>query len=334
MVLFSTDIKRLEKDRDISGLAKCLESKKPSVRYRAFVALSGLENIPSENMKRLHEMSHDKDPWVKTIATLKFAGTGDKSISNSLIDIMKDGSPEERVNLLQVISGKGASDDTAIMQVIMSGLMDKKETVRIQAIKAAGMSKSAHLVPNLGEFLHAKHHKERLLAAQALSDIGGDESIDYLIGLLADSHPEVNRAARGYLENVENEYVKKALYEASFMKLVKDMNGKEPVREKTARTIGAEMIREGLPLLHRGCRDKYKGVRIQALKSIALFKNPASADVVEKLLSDRFFDVRLEALNTLEKIGGPRAMKAAEKALSDRNRDVRERAEGILGIRK
>ena len=334
MGLFTPDITRLEKENNIGELVKCLESKRPGVRYRAFVALSGKENLPDENMNKLRGMSHDPDPWVKTIVTLKFAGMGDKSVSGSLLEIIKDGSPEVRLDLLQVISGRGASEDDTILQVIMAGLIDKKETVRIQAIKAAGMSKSTHLVPYLGDMLHAKHHKERLLAAQALFDIGGDESIDYLIGLLADNHPEVHTAARAYLENFDNVYVKKALHEASFMLLVKNMNGTEPVREKTAHTIGAERIREGLPLLHRACRDKYKGVRIEALKSIALFKSHTSVDVVERLLSDKYFDVRIEALNTLEKLGGARAMKAAECALTDRNREVRARAEQILGIKK
>jgi HEAT repeat protein len=334
MGLFTPDINRLEKENNIEALERCLDSRKASVRYRAFAALSGKENLPLEKINKLHGMSNDRDPWVKTIVTLKYAGMGDKSVSSNLLEIIKKGAPEVRIDLLHVISGRGASEDETILQVIMTGLIDKKETVRLQAIRAAGMSKSRHLVPYLGDMLHAKHHKERLLAAQALFDIGGEESIDYLIGLLADNHPEVHTAARLYLGNVENEYVKKALNEASFMLLVKNMNAKEPLREKTAHTIGTERIREGLPLLHRACRDKFKGVRIEALKSIAQFKSRTSVDVVERVLNDKFFDVRIEALNTLEKIGGSRAMKAAETALTDRNKGVRERAEQILRIKK
>ncbi len=334
MTIFGPDIKRLEKENNIDELSKCLDSKKSSVRYGAFVALSGKQNLPVEKLNKLRGMSHDHDPWVKTIATLKFAGMGDKSVSDGILEIIRNGSTQERIDLLRVIAGKGASENDTVIQVIMIGLMDKKEMVRFQAIKSAGLIKSSHLVPNLGELLHAKHHKERLLAAEALFDIGGAESIDYMVGLLADIHPEVYAAARMYLEKVEDDYVKKALHEASFMQLVKNMNGKEPVREKTAHTIGVDRIREGLPLLHRACRDKYKGVRIQALKSIALFKNPSSVDVVEKLLSDRFYDVRIETLNTLEKIGGVKAKKCIETALTDSSVYVRQRAEEILGIKK
>ena len=334
MGLFTPDIKRFEKENNIDELTKCLDNKKPSVRYKAFVALSGKSNLPPEDLKKLKGMVQDPDPWVKTIASLKFAGMGDKVVSDSLLEIVNEGNSDEKINLLQVISGRGASEDDTILQVIVAGLIDKKETVRIQAIKAAGFSKSEHLIPYLGNMLHAKHHKERLVAAESLFTIGGDESIDYLIGLLADNHPEVHSAARHYLENVENEYVKKALHDASFMQLVKSINGKEPLREKTAHMIGEEKIREGLPLLHRACKDKYKGVRIQALKSIAIFKSQTSVGIVERVLSDRFYDVRIEVLNTLEKIGGAKAMKAVNTALSDRNREVRARAEQILGIKR
>lgn len=333
MRIFAPNIKKLDKDNNIDELEKCLDNKRASVRYRAFVALSGRSGLASDKLGKLRGMSHDPDPWVKTIATLKFTDMGDSSVFDSLLEIIKKGSTDERIALLHVISGKGATENSIMLQVVMSGLIDKKETVRIQAAKTAAAVKSAHLVSYLGEMLHARHHKERLVAAQSLFDIGGEESIDYLIGLLADSHPEVHTAARLYLEKVENEYVKKALYEASFMQLIKDINGNEPSREKTAHYIGVEKIREGLPLLHRACRDRYKGVRIQALRSIAMFRSHSSTDIVEKLLEDRFHDVRLEALNTLEKIGGKKALKAVETSLSDKSREVRRRAGQILGIK-
>ena len=333
MGLFSPDIKKFDKDNNINELARCLDYKKASIRYRAFSVLSARENLPADIINRLKSLVHDPDNMVKTVATLRFAGTGDKSVSGSVMDIMRKGSAQEKLGLLHVIEGMGKTSDETIIEAVMSGLIDRNETVRLQAARAAGSSGSTHLVPNLGEKLHAKHHKERLAAAKALFDIGGDESIDYLIGLLADNHPEVCSAARIYLEKADNEYVRKALNDASFMQLIRDMNAKEPVREKTALYIGAERIREGLPLLHRACRDKYKGVRIQALKSMALFREPGSIDIADRCLHDKFRDVRLEALNVLEKIGGTKAMKAAESALEDKSIEVRKKAGLMLGIK-
>lgn len=332
MGLFITDLRKLQKERDFTTLAGFLESRKPMLRYRAFVVLSSMDDLPSEINRRLHEMSGDSDARVRAVAAIKYAGTGGTAISEALNDIMKNGSSEEKINLLQVVSGRVVNDDPELMKVITDGLMDKKETVRIQAIRAAGISGCVHLITDLGELLHAKHHRERLFALEAISKIGGEQSIDYLIGALADNHPEVQQAARFYLKDADNEYVNKALHDASFLQLVKGMNGKKTEREKTAKLIGDEKIREGLPLLHRGCRDRYKGVRIQSLRSIAMFRDKYSVETVARLLDDRFFDVRLEALTALEKIGGENAGKAVERALTDKNSDVRGRAEGILGI--
>ena len=77
------------------------------------------------------------------------------------------------------------------------------------------------------------------------------------------------------------------------------MNGTEPVRRETARKIGAESIREGLALLLRACRDRYKGVRIEALRAMTVFHDPVSIDEAARLLKDKYFDVRLEAVRTL-----------------------------------
>lgn len=332
MWLFRPNIRKLEKSKDIIGLAKCLESRKPSVRSSAFVALSGLSNLSPEIKNRMKTMLKDPDSRVKTIATLKFAELGDKSVSDGLLEIMNDGTISEKIDLLQIISSIGKTEDDSLLHVILLGLIDKKETVRIKAVKTAAITKSKSLVPKLGELLLARHHKERLRATKAIFIIGGDESIDYLLGLMADTHPAVKARARLYLEQSDNPYTKRTLDDAVFMQLIKNMNGEKKLRERTAYNIGVEQIRAGLPLLYRASKDKYKGVRIQALRSISLFKNKNSVEVVEKLLSDRFYQVRIEALNALERIGGPGAMKAVKGSLNDRSRDVSARAKEILGL--
>ena len=198
--------------------------------------------------------------------------------------------------------------------------------MRLQAIKAAGKVKSAHLVPYLGELLHSAHHKIRSLTAEALFNTGGEEAVDYLIGLLADKDESVRMAVRAYLEQSSFEYARKAVHDAEFMLLVKAMHDREPVRKRTAEKIGRDKNREALALLHRACRDKFREVRIEALKSMAVFRNRNSVDIAAKLLNDKYHDVRIEALNTLEKIGGLKALKAAQGALNDKSKEVRTAA--------
>ncbi len=331
MGLFTPDINKLEKNNKLSDLVKCLDHTKSSVRYSAFAALAGKPDLSDEIKTRLKNMMyHDPDPWVKTIATLRFAKLGDPLISENLIQIIKEGSQKSKLELLRIITENGPSNDVTVLQVIMTGLGDKKILVRMEAINAANAAKNKHLIPNLGDMLHEKHSKVRLLAAKALYNIGRDESVDFLIGLLADRNMEVHAAARTYLATIKNDHAYKAINDDSFMQLAGAMNDKEPIREKTAQRIGQDRIREGLALLHIACRDKYRGVRIEALKSIAIFKHQSSIDIVEKLLYDKFPEVRIEALNTLEKIGGKRALEAIEKIERDKKKIVREAVERSL----
>jgi len=330
MGIFKPDVQRLDKERNISGLLKCLEHRNTDVRYSAFVALAHGIELSDEVSERLKQMVHDPDPWVRTLAVLRFAGLGDERVSDSLLEIMDEGTVNNRIELMKVIASRGVSDDAGVLQAIVIGLGDRKEVVRDFAIRAALAVKSRHLMQYLGDLLHEKHHKLRIMAAKSLFEIGGDDSADYLISLLADKNEDVQTAARSYLSEIKVEYVQKALHDAAFKNLVAGMTGREPEREKTAAYIGTEKIREGLPLLHRGCRDKYKGVRVESLRSMAKFKDQASIEFAERLLDDKFHDVRLEALNTLEAIGGIRAWKAVEIALEDKNREVRTFAEIIL----
>ena len=335
MAILTPNIGKTEKEKDIADLVKNLDHKNSGERYSAFVALARKDELGNEINNKLKKMVNDPDPWVKTIASLYFAKKGDlSSISANLMEIIKKGSQSDKVELLQIIAGRGTTSDETVLQVIVTSMFDKKETIKIQAINAAASTKSSHLIPYLGQFLHEKHHKIRLHAAYALHCIGGEEATDYLIGFLIDKNREVQSAARSYLETAKFEHAKKALHDADFMLLARAMNDTEPVREKTAQKIGRDRIREGLSLLHLACRDKFKRVRLEALKSIALFKNAASVDVVEKLLNDKYYDVRIEAINTLEKIGGKRALMAIKKALDDKHKEVRDTAqEAVLKMK-
>ena len=128
--------------------------------------------------------------------------------------------------------------------------------------------------------------------------LGKEDVVDYLIGLLADQNSDVVFAARRYLSKISYKTAQNAVTDVTFLTLVNGMNDREPVRKQTVQKIGDESIREGLSLLHMGCRDKFREVRIEALKSISVFKSASSVEYVEKLLNDRSWKVRLEAVHT------------------------------------
>ena len=137
-------------------------------------------------------------------------------------------------------------------------------------------------------------------------------------------------AARRHLSKIEYQTAQKAVLDVTFITLVNGMNDREPVRKMTVQKIGEESIREGLSLLHLGCKDKFREVRVEALKSISDFKSPSSDECIEKLLTDRSQKVRLEAVHALESIGDERALIALEWALDDRKNVVRKAAHNAI----
>jgi len=335
MGLFTPDINRLKKNNKIPQLVKCLDHQNASVRYSAFAALAGKQDISEEIKAKLKSMMYyDPDPWVKTIATLKFMKLGDPTISENLIQIINEGSLTSKLELLRLITDNGQSSDVTVVQVVMTGLIDNKVLIRLQAISAANATKSKQMIPYLAEMLHEKHYKVRLLSAKALYNIGRDEVVDYLITLLGDKNNLVHSAARTYLSAINSGYTHRSINDDLMTELDELTDDNESPREKTAHGIRQDQVKEGLAILHTACTDKFRGVRIEALKSIAIFRHPSSIDVVENLLYDKFPEVRIEALNTLERIGGKRALEAIEKMEGDKKKIVREALERTLARMK
>ncbi len=330
MQLFATNVGRLERANDVTGLLNCLDHKSAGIRYHAFYALMGDSNLNETIISKLKEMENDRSFMVKIAATLKFAAMWDNYVSRNFIYVITEGTRDDKHELLRIIEQRGKSENEIILLTIMHGLRDKKESVRLRALSAAQAVKNRHLIPYVAGCLNENHHKVRLSAAGVLFGIGGNDVTDYLIGLLADSNIDVVSAARQYLKKIDFDLAEKALHDRDFMLLVKGMNDREPVRKQTVQKIGEEKIREGLSLLHNACSDKYREVRIEALKSIAVFKSPSSVEYVEKLLSDRVMKVRLEAVRTLESIGDQRSLIALEWGLDDRKDAVRKAAHNAI----
>ena len=129
MMMFTASVSKFQKMNDVTGLMNCLDSKRASIRYSAFNALSGINNPDDTIINRLKKMINDKSAMVKTAATLKLAGMGESSASVNFIDIIVDGSRDEQIELLNIITHRGKSEDETVLQVIMHGLHDKKEPV-------------------------------------------------------------------------------------------------------------------------------------------------------------------------------------------------------------
>ncbi len=326
MWFFSPSIERLKKKNDMAGLMRCLDHKSPTVRYRAFLVLAGEKKLSDDIVANLKKMLNDPDERVRTAATLKFASLGASNLSKNLVELMSGGTRKDKINLLKIIAGRGRDVDGPIMEAVVLALEDSNGIVRLNAVEAAGTTGSGHLVSKIAEMMNDRHPDMRIRVAQALCRIGDDASIDHLIGLLVDTDAGVRDEARLCLENFDSPRVRMALHDTRYARLIRGMGGLEPERKETAKQIGVEGLREGLPLLHRACRDRYKEVRIEAARAIAAFGDRSSVESLSKMIGDKFYDVRLEAVRALGSIAGEASLKALQPALEDRNKRVRGEA--------
>lgn len=326
MWLLSPNVERMKKKNDMAGLVRCLHHKSSSVRYRAFLLLAGEKTMGDDIIIHLEKMLDDPDERVRTAATLKFAALGAPLLSKNLVELISEGSRKEKINLLKIIAGRGRDVDGSIMEAVVLALEDRNGIVKLHAVEAAGATGSGRLVPRITEYLNDRHPDMRIRVAQALCAIGNAAAVDHLIGLLADPDAGVRSAARTCLENVDSPRVSMALHDTRFARLIRGMGGLVPDRIETAKQIGVEGIAQGLPLLHRACRDRYKSVRVEAARSIAVFGDPSSVEVLSKLLADRYYDVRLEAVRALGRIAGQSSIDALQPALGDKNKRVRGEA--------
>ena len=320
------NIKLMKKEGDISGLVECLDNSSDNVRYRAFSALASGPRLDYRTTVRLKKMLHDPDPKVRTVAALKFSDLRSRITGDYLKEIISRGSQIEKIELLRIISGCSRLSDEAVMEVIVLALADHRDLVRLEAAKTAGTTQNPHLVPPLAERLSDEDPYVRIQAAKSLSKIAGRETVAHLVGLLEDPNGVVREEVYRILSSVDSDVARRAVHDYLLRKMAQGMEGTAPARARTAVDIRTRRLRECLPLLHAACSDRFKGVRIEALKGIAVFGDPSSVEFVVVMLKDKFFDVRIEAVRTLGNIKSESSLQAIEAACEDKNIDVREEA--------
>ncbi|MCU0822463.1 MAG: HEAT repeat domain-containing protein [Spirochaetes bacterium] len=325
-MFFFPNVEKLSAKNDIPKLTQCLDHRNSNIRIAAFNAILEKKITPDITTK-LKSMIEDKDPRVRTNAILHFARQGDESVFEHLTSVFTDGNESDKVNALQMISEHKHINHPAIYNVIALALHDKKNYIRMKAIKTIGNLKSKHFVYYLSECQYDKNSGIRYEAIRAFTKIGGPEVERYLISALMDDNKNVSKLAHDTLSMMGTESARKALKDERYMLIRKDMSGYYDKRVATAKRIGDIHLKEGIPLLVKALSDKYKDVRIEAVKALRAFHEPNTVRSIEEMLNDEYSDARIEAIKTLRKIHTKDSLTALEKALDDKFSQVRDEAE-------
>ncbi len=331
MGIFGPNIKKLVKNNDTQGLIRLLSHKNPDTRISGFLALTrSSDEAALDAMKKL---LHDQDPRVRTVATLKFGEVKMEEMAENLGQILRHGTPADKIEALHLISSRGVSD-SRLSGILIALLEDRNLFVQIAAIKTMGTLKDVHAVERLIGCLEHEHVHVRVEAIRSLGEIRDARTVNPIIGAYLDKNPEVRSAARGALERIGSKEALKALNDSQFIMLVKKMDGSEYERMETAAHIGRLGLKEALPLVINAAGDKFKEVRLTAAKSLGDLKEKEGIDALIKLLEDKFYDVRLEAVKALDHIPSPEALDALESAARDKNKSVKSAAEKAMKAMK
>ncbi len=325
-MLFFPNVEKYALKNDIPKLTQCLDHRNSNVRIQAFNVLFE-KKISPELSRKLRSMVEDKDSRVRTNAILHFARQGDESVFEHLNLVFTEGNESDKVSALQMISEHKHINHPAVYNVIALALNDKKNYIKMKAIKTIGNIKSKHFIYYLSECLYDKNSGIRYEAIRAFTKIGGPEVERYLISALMDDNKNVSKLAHDTLSMMGTESARRALKDERYLLIKKDMAGYYDKRVATAKRIGDIHLKEGIPLLVKALSDKYKDVRIEAVKSLRVFHEPNTVRSIENMLKDEYADARVEAVRTLRKIQTKESLNVLEKAMDDPSSMVREEAE-------
>lgn len=326
MGLFTPNIEKLIDNDDVEGLLKLIEHRKPEIRLRAFLALSRKKD--EKVIEKLRTLLQDPDPKVQAVATLRFGEIEKSTVLSNVRRIILNGTQREKIEALRLIASKGKTDNPEISKILYLALQDKRQLVKIEAMRAMGAVKDIYSEKHLVEMLENKSSQIRAEAVKALGEIATETCVDPIIGSLIDNSQDVRRAAHDALKKIGTPKALNAIHDAPFMLLVKRMTENEAVRRETVIHIGSKRIREAVPLLQKACFDEYKNIRLEAVKALGLIREKSAVPTMIKLLDDPYYDVRLETVRALENIFDQNALEGIEKAMKhDKNRIVRQEAQ-------
>ncbi|MCL5071196.1 MAG: HEAT repeat domain-containing protein [Actinobacteria bacterium] len=140
---------------------------------------------------------------------------------------------------------------------------------------------------------------ERANGAYVLGEIGGEQSVQILLGALRDFSPEVRYAAVTALSKIKEQNTAEHIAELA----VNDAS--DDVRQKAVRTLGdiGYFTREMKDTLLKTAGNKSYLVRSEAVRVLGKIPNDDNIDVLLDALKDRSFKVRKNALNALYNVG-------------------------------
>ena len=332
--LSSYNVNDLIKKKKYDKLKKLISSKKEAIRYKTFLSLSQHVHDPQIE-EILIPLLNDSDYLIKTLAIAKFRKfEGEENLAN-LDKALSLGTQSEKIEILKIVEEHVHYLGDDLTSFIVKALSDRYDSVVIEALKLAAKVKNLIIFETVVEKLKTQKHHIRCEVVKTLGEFGDNKSMNVLIDLLIDKNPQVRSVARETLIQAASAKGSKAkilkiIEESKVNLIIANLSGSVHDKVKALKEIEVSKLDFAIPYIEKLLADKYKHVRLEAVKTLGILNKPETMPLIAKLLRDDFWDVRREAIWALGKFNEKETLEYLETALIDKNKNIRAEAFKVI----
>ncbi|GJQ57753.1 MAG: hypothetical protein SCALA701_05540 [Candidatus Scalindua sp.] len=302
------------------------------------------------------KLLYSKDSVTRSSAIISLLGLNIPSISDSLIDILRNSTNDDiRISLIKAF---GFSGDDKALDCITDMLASEKEIIRKASADALGKIKTARAIDKMASLLLNPKTplSSRKLIADALAKTRSRNAVKPLISLLGANDDELRLAAKEALvkitklsdENTTKQW--QAWWDRNKVKTreqwLEDIVDKLEEKTKTMKVqndkLRGEVVQKTIEILKTreekdetrqfldAMKSEYPEVRIFAANKLVEHKDKETITAFVSLISDSNPEIRVLAAKTLGEFGDDLGLKPLTLALKDKNAKVRKSAAKAL----
>lgn len=291
---------RLKDSRSLGPLLTALDDSDWQVRREVAFALGALDD--DRAIERLTQRLDDSQREVRNAVALALWQLRASPPINELIAALKDSDVTVRRAIVAALSEIGAVE---AISGLVEALRDSDHDIRMDIIFALKQLGTKSTLPLLG-LLSDADQRVRVVAAEALGNLGDLRAVMPLLRALNDSASEVRISAAEALGNLGDPRAVEPLIGA-----LNDYVG--GVRESAASALGKLNDARAIEPLIEALSDPDILVQAQAVTVLAAMEAPQAVEPLTRFLTNKGTYMARKAVWALHKIGTPESLAAVEQ---------------------
>ena len=326
-----------------------------------------LEKTGSSGLRLLHAHIHDRDEDVRKMIADIIGRLELPEAVPVLIEMLKDQNDNVRSS---AIEGLGRITDPSIVDHLID-LLEQDDWITLFAVESLGRLGDRKAVQHIVKLLKSSQNIDvQYMAIDALSHIGGKESIAGLLEIIDFVKPEIMDIAvmgivtmtQGDISSVVDEFGREEFIEhlarvadnadvsepeniMNILQAFMALGGSESAKEVLKLTEGID--RENLDLLNKAVEvlkvigdenilidslsHENQSIRLVSIRVLGLIRSGKAIPSLAQLFGDVERDLKNEILNAMGIIGGEKALRFISERLSYDEGHIREAAADALG---